>query len=267
MTTTAPAYRGILGLLARLLRVPLTPPSVPPGESRWVRSFGPAESFLRYLKIQYLLLFGSLAVLLVPLSFLLLFALVRDGLVPAALAVAVLVLLPGLTWVLVGYGALQFQFDTTWYVMTDRAIRLRSGIWVLKELTITFDNVQNVKIRQGPIQRWLGIGDVSIETAAVGAVGQHGTTLASTAVVAGVADAREIRDRIVERMRASRSAGLGDPDDEGPGRPLPGKRAPGGTAPSGRPGHTHHAAPAGGAWTPAHLAVLRELRDEVARLG
>lgn len=253
MTGQPLAYGGTLGFLARVLRVPLVPPSVPPGRSRWVRSFGPAQAFLRYLKIQYLLLFGFLGVVLLPLALLILVAMLRDGLVLGALLISVLFLLPAITWALVGYAALQFQFDTTWYVMTDRAIRLRSGIWVLKELTITFDNVQNVKIRQGPIQRWLGIGDVSMETAAVGAVGQHGTTLPSTAVVAGVANPQEIRDRIVERMRASRSAGLGDPDDGG------GKTGPGSASAA--------IAPPVGGWTPAHLSVLRELRDEVARLG
>ncbi len=245
-------YQGILGMLARWLRVPLTPPSVPPGQSRWVRSFGPAGSFLRYLKLRYLLSVGLLALVLLPLSGLMLFGLFLDGKTVGALVVLLLVILPAVVWALVGYAALRFQFDTTWYVMTDRAIRLRSGIWVLKELTITFDNVQNVKIRQGPIQRWLGIGDVSMETAALGAVGQHGTTLPSTAVVAGVANPLEIRDRIVDRMRASRSAGLGDPDDERRQRPT--TAAPAGSAPTG-------------GWTPAHLAVLRELRDEVARLG
>ena len=259
-----PVYQGILGTLARWLRVPLIPPSVPPGQPRWVRSFGPAESFLRYLKLQYLLVVGLLALVLVPLSILILFGLLRDGKPLGAIALLLLVILPAAVWALVGYAALRFQFDTTWYVMTDRAIRLRSGIWVLKELTVTFDNVQNVKIRQGPVQRWLGIGDVTIETAAVGAVNpQNGATSASTAVVAGVADSQEIRDRIVERMRASRSAGLGDADDgpprrerEGAGRRAGGK---GKTRAAALPG-------SGGGWSPAHLRLLRELRDEVSRM-
>ena len=257
-------YQGALGTLARWLRVPLIPPSVPPGQPRWVRSFGPADSFLRYLKLQYLLLVGLLAVVLVPLSGLILFGLLRDGKALGAVALFLLVILPAVVWALMGYMALRFQFDTTWYVITDRAIRLRSGIWVLKELTVTFDNVQNVKIRQGPLQRWLGIGDVTIETAAVGAVGQHGTTVASTAVVAGIANSHEIRDRIVERMRASRSAGLGDPDDGAERRPRGGSEQ----RPQGE-GGTRAARPSGGlgGWSPAHLSVLRELRDEVSRMG
>jgi membrane protein YdbS with pleckstrin-like domain len=259
-----PVYQGILGTLARWLRVPLIPPSVPPGQPRWVRSFGPAESFLRYLKLQYLLVVGLLALVLVPLSILILFGLLQDGKPLGAIALLLLVILPAAVWALVGYAALRFQFDTTWYVMTDRAIRLRSGIWVLKELTVTFDNVQNVKIRQGPVQRWLGIGDVTIETAAVGAVNpQNGATSASTAVVAGVADSQEIRDRIVERMRASRSAGLGDADDGPPRREREGAgRRGGGT------GLTRAAVPpgSGGGWSPAHLRLLRELRDEVSRM-
>lgn len=254
MSGIPPVYRGPLGVLARLLRVPMTPPSLPPGGSGWVRSFGPAESYLRYLKIQHLLVCGALVVFALPVLLLAIAGMLREGQPAPAILMGVLFVIPTLAWMLVGYLVLQFQYDTTWYVMTERAIRLRSGIWVLKELTITFDNVQNVRIRQGPIQRWLGIGDVSMETAAVGAVGQHGATSPSTALVAGVADPKEIRDRIVERMRASRSAGLGDPDDGG------GRRRP-----AGGPAHPGHTVT--GAWTPAHLAVLRELRDEVTRLG
>ncbi|MEX2528281.1 MAG: PH domain-containing protein [Gemmatimonadota bacterium] len=235
-------YRGIWALLARWLQVPLEPPSMPPGDHHWSRSFGPADSFLRYLKLQYLLVAGALGLLLGPLAVAVVFGLARDGHATAAAAVLFLGILPISLWALAGYGALQLQFDTTWYVMTDRALRTRSGIWVLKEMTITFDNVQNVKVRQGPIQRWLGMGNVVVETAAAGAVtSQQGTTSASAAVLAGVADPHDLRDRIITRMRAGGSAGLGDADE---------------------PTREAH----DGIWTPAHLTLLREIREEVRAL-
>ena len=46
--------------------------------------------------------------------------------------------------------------------------RIRRGIWIIHETTITFENVQNVVVQQGPLQRWYGIANVLIETAGGG---------------------------------------------------------------------------------------------------
>lgn len=248
------AYSGLTGVLSGWFRVSFEPPSLPPGHHTWHRSFGPAPQFLRYLKLQYLLLVGVVAVVLGLAGAGVMVGMVLNG-APGPLIAVVAAVLGFLALCgLVGYAALQLQYDTTWYTMTDRALRLRSGIWVQKEMTVTFDNAQNVKVRRGPIQRWLGIGDVVVETAAAGTTdGQQGTSTASAAVVAGVANPHEIRDRIIERMRAVRTSGLGDPDD-GTGGAAAGM--------VGRPEGKRE-----GRWTPAHLEVLREIREAVRGLG
>ena len=87
-------------------------------------------------------------------------------------------------------------------------------------MTFTLVNVQDLRIRQGPLQRALGLADVELRTAGgseapVGAGahgGRHGRNL-HLARFSGVANAEEIRDLVLERMRRVRDAGLGDPDD------------------------------------------------------
>jgi uncharacterized membrane protein YdbT with pleckstrin-like domain len=69
----------------------------------------------------------------------------------------------------IAYVGLHLRYDTTWYVFTDRSLRIRRGIWVIHETTITFENVQNVAVAQGPVQRYFGIADVIVQTAGGGA--------------------------------------------------------------------------------------------------
>ena len=223
---------------------------MPPGRHSWARSFRPAQAYLRYLKLRYALTVGGLGVLGGLFLLLIVGSLAQDGHLVAALILALVALVPALVWMAAGYWALQLQFDTTWYVMTDRAVRVRTGIWIIRELTVTFENAQNVKVRRGPLQRFLGIGDVTVETASVASADQHGNTTASTVAISGVADPGGIRDRIIERMRASRSAGLGGDVDGEPGTPP------------ARDLRTTAAA----AWTPAHLQALREIREAVRAL-
>ena len=69
----------------------------------------------------------------------------------------------------IAYVAIHLRYDTTWYVLTDRSLRIRRGIWIIHETTISFENVQNVEVRQGPLQRYFGIADVIVQTAGGGA--------------------------------------------------------------------------------------------------
>ncbi len=257
--SAAPAANAEWGTLARWLRIPQEPPAIPPGSHRWARSFRPAESFLRYLRFQYLMGVGVLALFMVPIGVGIAIS-VADAPPPTAFIVILSLVAGGLvTLALVGFLMLRLRFDTTWYVMTDRAVRVRRGVLTIRELTVTLDNVQNVKVTRGPIQRWLGIGNVAVETAAAGpADPQSGTTSASSLVLEGVADPQALRDRITERMRAARSSGLGDAD-EPTSRERPRTTSPGRST-DGRPR-------AGAGWTPAHLEALREIRAAVRQLG
>lgn len=241
-------YRGLWGVLARRFRVPEDPPATPsfPGAPAGkARAFRPDRAFLSYLKFWFwipailfdLALVGGWAAITIALPWL-----------GALLFVPMLVV--AIVPDVVLYVALHLRYDTTWYVLTDRALRIRRGVWSIRETTITFENVQNVSITQGPVQRHFGISTVAVETAGAGAVaGPHGQSVPSPnrGLVEGIRHAAEVRDRIMHRVRASRSAGLGD---ERAGATA--------AAAAARPGTTSRPA-----WTRDHLEVLREIRDLV----
>ena len=109
---------------------------------------------------------------------------------------------------------LKLNFEQRWYMVSDRSLRIREGLIKLQEKTMTFANVQQVSIRQGPIQRLFGIADLEVATAGGG--GHTSETVendAHTAYFRGIADAERVRDFIQQRVRQFRDAGLGDHDD------------------------------------------------------
>jgi membrane protein YdbS with pleckstrin-like domain len=238
-------YRGIWAVLARVFRVPEHPPTLPVAPGTPMRSFRPARAFLTYLRLGLL---AGLAVESVALGVALTVALAANPWVGVALLIpaAAVIAVPAV----IGLVALHLRYDTTWYVMTDRSLRMRRGIWTIHETTITSENVQDIKIDQGPIQRWLGIANVLVQTAGGGAPqpGQAGPNAAGhRGLIEGVADAPEIRDLILARLRESKTAGLGD--EPGHEREAP---------------DAHETAPG---WTGAHVDALREIRDAVRQLA
>ena len=233
-------YGGVWGVLTRWFRVPQHAPSLPclPGDS--LEAFQPAEGLLRYLKLQYWL---ALAVIGLPLSIGWSAAILASPLVCLPLTPLVLALFAAPAAIF--YLAIHLRYDSTWYVMTGRSLRIRRGIWSIHETTITFENVQNVEINQGPLQRYFGIADVHVDTAGGSAPqpGKQGgaAAMGHRGLIEGIADAPRIRDLILARLRHSQSAGLGD--------------------------EAHHAhAPASG-WTAEQVAMLRSIRDAAQALA
>ena len=122
---------------------------------------------------------------------------------------------------------------------------------MIHETTITFENVQNVEVAQGPVQRYFGIADVIVQTAGGGASknSSHGGETSSHAhvgILQGLDHADAVRDLILDRVRRSRTAGLGDEH-------------------ATTPVHADHAPRSG--YSTAHMAVLREIRDQARRLA
>ncbi|MBP9946460.1 MAG: PH domain-containing protein [Vicinamibacteria bacterium] len=120
---------------------------------------------------------------------------------------------------LVTYAIVRLEFEQHWYIVTDRSLRIRTGILRLQESTMSFANVQQVEIRQGPLQRFLGLADVQVRSAGGGgdptaqAHGGAAEVSLHVGTFEGVESAVEIRDLILERLRKFREAGLGDPED------------------------------------------------------
>lgn len=145
------------------------------------------------------------------------------GIVPSALGALHTLELIGLGFFLVqmpfSLAATRLNFELRWYIVTDRSLRLREGILSVREMTLTFANVQNIAIKQGPLQRLLGIADVVVRTAGGGGTDAHGHesqgagATMHTGTLRAVDNAEHVRDLILDRLRRLRDAGLGDPDD------------------------------------------------------
>lgn len=201
-------YQGVWAAITQLFDLPTEPPKPSGNEDQDSRSFRPSEGFLRYLKFQFWILLLIIDIALVILWIVLL--------VKAPIIVSVI--LTPILWIIivvpdiVAYIAIHLRYDTTWYVLSDRSMRIRRGIWTIHETTITYENIQNVTVNQGPLQRFFGISDVRVETAG-GGVSAHGHPGAGhQGLLEGVDCAEEIRQLILLKWQQSKSAGLGDDD-------------------------------------------------------
>jgi uncharacterized membrane protein YdbT with pleckstrin-like domain len=122
---------------------------------------------------------------------------------------------------ILGWMLVRLDYDLRWYMLSDRAIRIREGITTIREKTIALANIQNIAIKQGPLQRFFGIADVEVKTAGGGGgssgeggkKGHVGEPM-HVAYFRGVDNAVEIRDLLREGVRRQKDAGLGDPDEE-----------------------------------------------------
>lgn len=228
-------YRGVWRMLVDCFRVPDRPPTLPVDTDDFCRSFQPSRNFLAYQKFQFwvvavvfdLIAGGVLAVLYL-----------EDERVSIVLACFVIPVL--LIGHVVLYIAVYLRYDTMWYVITHRSLRARCGIWVIYEHTITFENVQNVYLRRGPLQTLFGISELVVETAG-SSQSEHDSPFASgnSLRMQGLTNPTELRELIMQRVRDSRSAGLGD-ETRGDATPR---------------------------FSAEHLNRLREIRDAIKRLG
>jgi uncharacterized membrane protein YdbT with pleckstrin-like domain len=147
--------------------------------------------------------------------------------VPVGVAVVGARVVEVVSWVLwlvqmpLTFALARLDYEMRWYIVTDRAARLRDGILKVNEMTLTLANVQDIRINQGPLQRLLGLADVELRTAGGSETSPDAHTGKGMgpnlhlARFRGVDNAPEIRDLVRERMKHARGAGLGDPDDSG----------------------------------------------------
>lgn len=113
----------------------------------------------------------------------------------------------------------RLDFELRWYMVTDRSLRLRHGIWKISESTMSFANIQQVVVSQGPVQRLLGLSDVRVQSAGGGSGGGDNSDDAKDedahlGLFHCVTNATEIRELILSRLRQYRESGLGDPDEK-----------------------------------------------------
>ena len=218
-------YKRFRAWCERVLRIP-GDPEPPPGDESSTRLFRAAPNFYLYLIFLWAMRTIALVAILLP-----------TEIIPLVTAldwerrlreIAFFDLpLPGLIfgiamiWRLFALALVRLDFEKRWYLVTDRSLRVREGVVNVREMTITFANIQNISISQGPIQRLLGIADVRVDTAGGGPSRgdkKEGGESLHTVSFRGVNNADEIRTLMTERLRELKDSGLGDRDELSTGR-------------------------------------------------
>ncbi len=203
----------MVNMLLRWLRVP-PEPTPPEGASDSVIVFRAGRNYWRWRLVMWaatqlgaFLLAGTLAgvVLTAQAKMSPLAVFLWDAVETAAL-LAYLVFLP------ISFQLQRLNYELRWYIVTDRSLRIRSGIWSVEEITMTFANIQDIRITAGPLQGWLGLADLVVSSAGGGAAKGKGNDAKSghTAQFAGIENATATRDLIVERLKHYRDTGLGE---------------------------------------------------------
>lgn len=232
-------------MIRRLLRLPEGDPPLPEGDPDSVSVWKPSPGYLRYRLA--LFVFAGLPALLGFGAFLTAGAVsvFADGGVPAVVqgvmvAGLLLVGLRILVGIVFGVVKIRLEMEMLRYVLTDQALRLRRGVTSIEEITLSFANIQNVKLSQDFTQRIFGISDLIVETAGGGGSAEVGGHVGR---IIGVGEAEALRDAINTRARAFKGSGLGR------------------STRSATP--TASVAASGGLSSPEAVALLREITDDL----
>lgn len=88
---------------------------------------------------------------------------------------------------------LYFRYHTLRYRLDEEGIHMKVGILFRRETNLTYARIQDIHLRSGLLQRWLGLANLQIQTAS----GSAGPEL----VIEGFKEYEAIRDFLYTRMR------------------------------------------------------------------
>ena len=94
------------------------------------------------------------------------------------------------------FPVLLFRYQTLRYGFDDQGIHMRWGVFFRREVNLTYKRIQDIHVRSGFIQRWLGLADLLVQTAS-GSAGPEMT-------IEGFREFEQIRDFLYARMRGIR---------------------------------------------------------------
>ncbi|MCC6335570.1 MAG: PH domain-containing protein [Myxococcales bacterium] len=192
-------------LFLPLLKLKLEPPHLPEGTSL-VRHLRPSPSWLayRYLQTLFGLLnqfigVGVMAVVLI----------VR--LESAGVALAVLLAVVELFVIGLALVTTRVDYDLRHYLVGDRSLRVAQGAWRREEATLSYANVQNLEVLQGPLERLFGFKSLIVSTAGSDASPQDPSSNSHLVTMVGLENADELRELILGMLRHHKDSGLGEP--------------------------------------------------------
>ncbi len=193
----------------RLARVPADP-HVPEGAEESVRVFNAGRNYFTWRMILWGL--GNAAI---ALGLLVAFAFSFIPTLPPLVRAIWLAVEAGAVGMFVAsipitYFLQRLNYEMRWYIVTDRSLRIRSGVVWLQEITMTFANIQGIRVNANPIERLLGLANVEVRSAGGGDTAHGEPSSGHVGKFAGVDNAEAIRDLLVERLRVYRDSGLGE---------------------------------------------------------
>lgn len=219
-------YKALKQLVLRILKVPPEPQDPMGKDEGSLLVFRAAPNYLRYRYVVWTI--GHTFTVFFAFAGLIIFEFaISPNIVPENMrwlghlltVLAVIGFLMVILQTIFSLIMVQLDYEMRWYKVTDRSLRIREGVWAVREMTMTFANIQNISITQGPIQRMLNIADLKVQTAGGGAAvaneqqsQQMGFNM-HTGYFRGVSNAHEIRDLMRDRLKRLRDSGLGDTDE------------------------------------------------------
>lgn len=204
-------YESLKSVLLDLLKAPHDPPDAPRGSKGSTKIFRASPKFLQY---QFIIMAISMSILGFIFLVIGLVVLFNEPLIGGLLLVLFFLLWSLIT--IVGYVTIRLEYELRYYVLTDRSLRIRRGVWSILEQTLTYANVQNIKVQQGPIERALGLSNLAVETAGGGSSHdpQGGGYNYHQATLRGLDNAEDVKQQMLQYLRTlPQYSGLGDPDE------------------------------------------------------
>src|SRR5689334_4130316 len=213
-------YNSFRSFCERLLRIPREP-EPPPGDESTTRVFRASPNYFKYRVVLWALHTAAVVIpIFVAAGIFLGVASLTEKQSHSETLMIVIVSLVILFFALLQrlfiLAVLRLDYEKRWYVVTDRSLRVREGVVTVQEMTVTFANIQNISISQGPVQRFLQVADLRVDTAGGGGEMGHGTPLhhdLHTAWFRGIDNANEVRELIQQRLRRLKDSGLGDHEE------------------------------------------------------
>jgi uncharacterized membrane protein YdbT with pleckstrin-like domain len=86
-----------------------------------------------------------------------------------------------------------FRYHTLRYRFDNEGIHMRYGLLFRREINLTYARIQDIHLKSGLLQRWLGLANVEVQTAS-------GSSTAEV-VIEGFKEYEAIRDFLYTKMR------------------------------------------------------------------
>lgn len=112
---------------------------------------------------------------------------------------------------------LYFRYHTLRYRFDAEGVHMKVGILFRREVNLTYARIQDIHLRSGILQRWLGLADIQIQTAS----GSAGAEL----VIEGFKEFEAIRDFLYTQMRGYKTAVAAEHPAIAPAAPADGSTA------------------------------------------